>query len=321
MKILVVGGTSFVGRHIVEEAVKKGHQVTLFNRGKSNPEVFSELPRIIGDRRRDAVKLQNDEWDAVIDTSAYTPADLQPVLENITAAHYTFVSTISVYNDFTKGPVTEDSSLHFGLEEGEVTGESYGPLKVSCEKIVRKYFGDASLIVRPGIVAGAYDPTDRFTYWAMKLKEGGDLLIPGSRSRKIQWIDARDLASFIVSNVENRTNGTFNVTADPVTMEELVKILASPDVHPRWIEDKILIEAGIQPFEIPLWIPIDESYPDGFILADNSRAKETGWKPRSLSETAEAVHMWKNSFSGSGLKTELSDGQIRKVLSVLENHT
>lgn len=321
MKILVVGGTSFVGRHIVEEAVKKGHMVTLFNRGKSNPDLFTELPRIIGDRRSDAGKLQNEKWDAVIDTSAYTPADLQPVLNNIKAAHYTFVSTISVYNDFTKGPVTEDSSLHKEVEAEKVTGETYGPLKVSCENMVREYFGHASLIIRPGIVAGAYDPTDRFTYWAMKLKAGGVLLIPGSKSRKIQWIDARDLASFTVSHVENRTNGTFNVTADPVTMEELVKILASQDLRPRWVEDKILMEAGIQPFEFPLWIPITDSYPDGFILADNSKAKEKGLKLRSLSETSEAVRMWKNGFGVGELKTEINEEKIQKILSVLKSYT
>lgn len=318
MKILVVGGTSFVGRHIVEEAVEKGHSVTLFNRGKSNPGLFSELSRITGDRRLDANKLQNENWDAVIDTSAYTPSDLVPVLNHVSTDHYTFISTISVYDDFSKGPVDENATMHKSIEGDTVTGETYGPLKVACENIVKERCTNNSLIIRPGIVAGAHDPTDRFTYWALKLNEGGEVMIPGSESRKVQWIDARDLAAFIIRNVENRTNGTFNLTANPVTMEELVKTLASPDSVPVWVDDRILLEAGIQPFEFPLWIPESNEHPEGFILADNLKAKETGWQPRGLVETAEAVRTWKNGASSNDLKTGISAGQEEEIQSALE---
>lgn len=313
MKILVIGGTSFVGRHIVEEAIKKGHSVTLFNRGKSNPGLFSELPRITGDRRQDADKLENTKWDGVIDTSAYTPLDLIPVLDHISTDHYTFVSTISVYDNFSEGPVTENSSTHKSIDGDEVTGETYGPLKVTCENLVKKRFTNNALIVRPGIVAGPYDPTDRFTYWALKLNEGGEVLIPGSKTRKVQWIDASDLARFVIGNVENRTNGTFNLTANPVTMEELVKTLASPDLVTLWVQDQTLLDAGINPFEIALWIPIDESHPEGFILADNSKAKKTGWQPRELAETAEAVRHWKKDSGSKELKTTISEERERKI--------
>lgn len=200
-----------------------------------------------------------------------------------------------------------------------MNGETYGPLKVTCEKIVYERFVDNSLIIRPGIVAGAHDPTDRFTYWALKLNEGGEVLIPGSESRKVQWIDARDLAAFIISNVENRTNGTFNLTANPVTMEELVKTLASPDLVPLWVSDRILLGAGMNPFEIPLWIPINEDHPEGFILADNSKAKKTGWQPRGLTETAEAVRNWKKGSSSNDLKTGISEVRERKIHSAMEN--
>lgn len=318
MEILVVGGTSFVGRHIVEEAAAKGHDVTLFNRGKSNPGLFSELPRITGDRRLEADKLQNEKWDAVIDTSAYTPSDLVPVLDHVSTDHYTFISTISVYDDFSKGPVDENATMHKGIEGDTVTGETYGPLKVTCERIVKERFENNSLIIRPGIVAGAHDPTDRFTYWALKLNEGGEVLIPGSKLRKVQWIDARDLAAFIVRNVENRTNGTFNLTANPVTMEELVKTLSSSDLEPLWVDDRILLEAGIKPFEFPLWIPESEEHPEGFILAANYKAKETGWQPRGLAQTAEAVRTWKNGTSSNDLKTAISGEQEKKIRAVME---
>lgn len=319
MKILVIGGTSFVGRHIVEEAAAKGHDVTLFNRGKSNPGLFSELPRITGDRRRDAGKLQNGKWDAVIDTSAYTPSDLIPVLNHVSTGHYTFISTISVYDNFSKGPVVEESSIHTGIDGDTVTGETYGPLKVTCEKIVKEHFADNALIIRPGIVAGAHDPTDRFTYWALKLNERGEALIPGSKSRKVQWIDARDLAAFVIRNVENRTNGTFNLTANPVSMEELVKTLASPDSVPIWVSDEILVGTGIKPFDFPLWIPVTEDHPEGFILADNTKAKETGWKPRGLAETAEAVRKWKKGSLSSDLTTGITAEQENEIRVAVEN--
>ena len=318
MNILVVGGTSFVGRHIVEEAMKRGHAVTLFNRGKSNPGLFSELPRIIGDRRQDANKLHGEKWDAVIDTSAYTPADLTPVLDNISTDHYTFISTISVYDDFSKGSVTEESTLYDGIDGDEVNGKTYGPLKVKCEQILNDRIGEKAMIIRPGIVAGAHDPTDRFTYWALKLQEQGTTVVPGEKSRKVQWIDARDLAEFIVSNVENRTNGTYNLTANPVTMEELVKTLASPEMKPVWVNDEALSDAGISSFEIPFWMPVNEDYPEGFILADNSKAKDTGWQPRGLSETAQAVLLWKTGSVSKDLKTGISQEKERKILAFSE---
>lgn len=164
MKALVIGGTSFVGRHIVEELLKKRHQVVLFNRGKSNPHLFPQLNKILGDRRKDAEKLAGEKWDAVIDTSAYTLADLQPVLENLTIDQYIFISTISVYDEFKKGPVKENGSVFETEVQGdEVIGKTYGPLKVMCERFIEKAIADKALILRPGIVVGPYDPTDRFT--------------------------------------------------------------------------------------------------------------------------------------------------------------
>ena len=198
-----------------------------------------------------------------------------------------------------------------------MTGETYGPLKVTCEKMVAERFGKNALIIRPGIVAGPHDPTDRFTYWALKLQEPGEVLIPGGKSRKVQWIDARDLAAFVVDNIENRTSGTFNLTANPVTMEELVKKLASSETQPVWIDDAVLLETGIRPFEFPFWLPVNTDYPEGFILADNSEARQTGWSPRSLTETAEAVRLWKKDVVSEELHTGISSEQEQKIKKLM----
>lgn len=316
MKILILGGTSFVGRHITEEAIKKRHTVTLFNRGKSNPSAFPELSHITGDRRKDAFKLADEEWDAVIDPSAYSPADLEPVLDNIKNAHYTFISTISVYDDFKKGPAAENSSVHMKqFDSDEVTGESYGPLKVMCEKIIEDRFKGEALIIRPGIVVGPHDPTDRFTYWAKRLNEPGAVLIPGAKHRKVQWIDARDLAQFVISQVEKKAGGVFNVTADSATMDEFVEAVRTEKPEPVWTGDEELQEQGIKPFELPFWIPISEDYPEGFILADNRKAKEAGLVLRPVNESAKDTRAWLQGEPERELKAGLRKEREQELLN------
>ncbi|AQQ53958.1 NAD-dependent epimerase/dehydratase family protein [Planococcus lenghuensis] len=309
MKLLILGGTSFVGRHITETAVKQGHDITLFNRGKSQPNAFPELRRITGDRRMDANKLAGEKWDAVIDVSAYSPADLEPVLRHVETDRYTFISTISVYDDFSGGPAGEDASLHKTRPDSDqVTGETYGPLKIMCEELIRKEFGEKALVIRPGIVAGPFDPTDRFTYWAVKLAEKGTVIIPGSADRKVQWIAARDLAQFTVTQTAAGTTGTFNVTADPVAMGEFVDALDTGGAEKIWVSDEALKERNIQPFEIPLWIPVSPEYPEGFLLADNRRAKQAGLEFTPLAELAADTRKWFSEESRE-LKTGLSDKQ------------
>lgn len=316
MKILILGGTSFVGRHITEEAVKRGHTVTLFNRGKSNPSAFPELRHITGDRREDASKLAEEAWDAVIDPSAYSPADLQPVLDNIMSGHYTFISTISVYNNFKQGPAAEDSSVHMKqVDSDKVTGESYGPLKVMCEKIIEDRLKGQALIIRPGIVIGPHDPTDRFTYWAKRLDEPGPVLIPGAKHRKVQWIDARDLAQFVISQVEKKVGGVFNVTADSTTMENFVEAVRTEKPEPMWVEDDELLEQGIKPFELPFWIPISEDHPEGFILVDNSKAKEAGLVLRQVAESAKDTRSWLQEEPNQELKEGLKNEREQELLS------
>jgi len=318
MKVLVLGGTSFVGRHMVEELVARKHEVVLFNRGKSNPSAFPELKRITGDRRKDAAKLAGEKWDAVLDTSAYTPADLRPILKNVSTDHYAFISTISVYNDFTQGPVTESSSVFQQEVEGnQVTGDTYGPLKVMCEQLIKKELGDKALMIRPGIVIGPFDPTDRFTYWAVKLEGEGAVLIPGSKRREVQWIDARDLARFTVLQLENRVTGAFNVVADPVSMEEFVAQVSCGEQKAIWAEDEYLMEQEVQAFELPFWIPFSEKFPDGFILASNEKAKSVGLIFRPLRQSAQETREWVEKEGGFRLKAGISEKREQELLEQL----
>ena len=316
MKILVIGGTSFVGRHIVEALLEKEHEVVLFNRGKSNPHLFPQLQKILGDRRKDAEKLAIEKWDAVIDSSAYTPADLKPVLKNLKTNHYIFISTISVYDDFKNGPVQESGSL-FKTEvtEDEVTGSTYGPLKVMCENYIEKNLSDKALILRPGIVVGPYDPTDRFTYWVMKLNGKGPVLVPGSKERKIQWVDARDLAEFTVLQMENKTTGVYNVAADAVSMEELVRTLNGGEADCVWADDHFLLEQGMKAFELPFWIPFSAEFPEGFLLVDNEKAKSAGLGMRSVKQSAQDTLEWAQKEGLSRLKTGISENRERELLN------
>lgn len=319
MKILVVGGTSFVGRHIVEAAVHNNHQVTLFNRGVSNPDAFPELPRIMGDRKKDARKLAGHKWDAVIDTCAYTPEDLMPILNNIDTDFYVLVSTVSVYSDYKKGAPSETSDvLDNKFTNEEERGKAYGSLKVQTEKKLLETMGDRALIIRPSIVAGPYDPTGRFAFWASKLAKEGKTLIPGSKERVVQWIDARDLAAFILMQVENDTNGIFNVAADPVDMETFVAELGTGKTEGVWVDDAFLIKHGIESFEIPLWIPISEEYPEGFIVVQNAEAKRVGLVCRSAHETAKDIRKWLNIRDGGAPKAGLSREKELELLRLYE---
>lgn len=318
MKVLIIGGTSFVGRHIVEKLIKEKHEVVLFNRGKSNPGIFPELRKIVGDRRKDAAKLGDEHWDAVIDTSAYTPADLKPVIEHIRTDHYTFISTISVYTDFTKGPVEENSAVFEKEVQGDkVTGETYGPFKVMCERYIEKQLNEKALIIRPGIVIGPADPTDRFTYWAVKLNTEGPVLIPGSKQRKVQWIDARDLAEFTVSQIEKKVTGVFNAVADSVTMEEFVSEAAFGNPQTVWAEDSFLLEEGVQAFELPFWIPISAEFPEGFILANNDKAHEYGLLLRPLRQSAKDTLQWKKAEVSSDLKAGIDEKKEQELVKKL----
>lgn len=297
MKILVLGGTSFVGRYLVDAAEKSGHEVVLFNRGKTNSEVYKHLRHIQGDRRKDAHLVGEEEWDAVFDTCAYSPQDLQPMLDvlNNKTKTYMFISTISVYDDYKNGrPHESSSTFHQIIETDEVTGATYGPLKVMCEQLVNDTFNKNALIIRPCIVVGPHDPTDRFTYYAQQLGKAGKVAVPGGNEphRKVQWIDARDMAKWIVRMVEEGKAGTFNVASNPLTMDEFIDEIASDDIEKEWVSDDVLEAVDLGERRYPFWMPMSKDFPEGFFVVENKRAVDNGLTFRPLAETAQDTREW-----------------------------
>jgi 2'-hydroxyisoflavone reductase len=234
VKVLVLGGTSFVGRAIVEDALASGHTPTLFSRGKTGADLFPDVEKRIGDRDAgDYASLAGGSWDAVIDVTGYVPRHVAQAAEALGdrfGQRYLFISTGSVY-DRTQGSdgMTEDTP-RLPPERGteEITGETYGPLKVACEDDVHELYGDRATVVRPGVVAGPHDPTDRFTYWVRRAARGGRAALPARPDQPVQVVDARDLARLVIALVEEDRPGTYNAVgpADPVTLEELIRICA-----------------------------------------------------------------------------------------------
>ena len=216
MRILIIGGTRFLGRHLVEAALDRRHEVTLFNRGKSNPDLFPQLETILGDREHDVNNLQGRIWDAVIDVAGYLPRILRLSAEVLepNVRRYVFISTISVYENFSKAGIDESYPVGKLADETveEITGETYGPLKALCEQVVHDIYGERALIVRPGLIVGPHDPTDRFTYWPVRVARGGDVLAPQSPDVATQIIDVRDLAEFIIKLTEENALGVYNAT-------------------------------------------------------------------------------------------------------------
>ncbi|MGM0846764.1 MAG: NAD-dependent epimerase/dehydratase family protein [Bacillota bacterium] len=303
MKVLVLGGTSFLGKHIAQAALVKGHEVTLFNRGKTNPHLFPQVEKLTGDRESGNLKaLETGEWDAVIDTSAYTPGKVEQTASLLRERikRYIFISSISVYKDFLRGEAREEDetgTLKNPAAE-EVEGETYGPLKALCEKRLETILPGSVLNIRPGLIVGPDDPTDRFTYWVKRFYEGGEVLVPGGKERIIQWIDVRDLSQWIILMAENRETGTYNVTGPKqgYSMKEFVEdltLVAPPDTEPAWVGDSLLVERNVTPFtQLPLWIPVSEQFPDGFILADYTLSLKKGLILRQPRETIEDTLEW-----------------------------
>src|SRR6185503_2173656 len=230
MRILIIGGTRFLGRHLVEAALGRRHEVTLFNRGKSNPDLFPDLETILGDREHDVNKLQGRIWDAVIDVAGYLPRIVRLSAEVLepNVRRYVFISTISVYENFRKAGI--DEAYPVGKLEDEtveeITGETYGPLKVLCERAVHDIYGERALIIRPGLIVGPHDPTDRFTYWPVRVARGGDVLAPQKPEALTQIIDVRDLSDFIIKLIEDSTWGVYNATGPDyeLTMGRLLEV-------------------------------------------------------------------------------------------------
>jgi len=300
MKILVIGGTSFVGRHFVEAAMGKGHALTLFNRGKTNPDLFPDAEHLKGDRDGDLSQLEGGKWDAVLDTSGYLPRVVRKSAAALAGIvdHYTFISSISVYQDPFAGG---DESAPLGTLEDEsteeITGETYGPLKVLCEKAVTEEMNGRCLIIRPGLIVGPHDPTDRFTHWPVRIAEGGDVLAPGGGDSLVQFIDARDLASWMLKMTEDGVNGDYNATgpAGELSMKaflETVNQALGSKATLNWVPSDFLQSHGVGPWmEMPLWLGSDEAH----MKASIGKALSAGLTFRSTEEIAKDTNYWARS--------------------------
>jgi 2'-hydroxyisoflavone reductase len=301
MKILILGGTKFLGRHLVDAALSRSHEVTLFNRGKTAPDLFPNVEMILGDREHDIEKLAGREWDAAIDVAGYLPRvvrlSAQALRESV--QRYVFISSISVYAGFQKVGINESDPVGKLEDESveEITGETYGPLKALCEKVVQEVYGDRALVIRPGLIVGPYDPTDRFTYWPMRVKRGDDMITPDGPQTPIQIIDVRDLSTFIIKLIEDNASGTYNATGpgDELTMGEFLdacKRVTGSVATFHWTSAEFLQEHNVQPWsDMPVWIP-DTEEDAGFSRVDVSRAIQAGLEFRPLEETIRDTIAW-----------------------------
>lgn len=297
-RLLILGGTGFIGPHMVRHALAQGHEVTLFNRGRTNPGLFPGVETLIGDRDGGLDALRGREWDWVIDNSGYVPRlvrDSANLLRDA-AGQYLFTSTGSVY-DFDQDELREDATLLEVTDpESEDVGRYYGPLKVMCEEAVREIYGDRGTIARLHVVAGPGDPTDRFTYWPARIHHGGEVIAPGDPDNPVQFIDVRDLAEFSMHLLEQGTGGTFNVagpTLDETRMDEFlygIRAITTSRVSFTWVDEDFLASHE-PPARFPLWY--SHNGPARALAKVRShRGVEAGLRFRPLAVTARDTLDW-----------------------------
>lgn len=305
MKILLLGGTQFLGRAIAEAALERGHTLTLFNRGQHNPDVFPTVERLRGDRDGGLDVLRNRSWDAVVDTCGYVPRIVRASAELLAPAvdQYVFISTISVYAQLRELGVDEGGPLGTLKDPSveTVTGDTYGPLKVLCEQAVEAACPGKALIIRPGLIVGPHDPTDRFSYWPVRIARGGEVLAPNAPDMHSQIIDVRDLAEWTIKMVEQRATGIYNATGpkQPLTLQQILEACQSvtaSNARITWADEAWLEANNVEPWVgLPLWLPVS-SDPDlaGFGDVSIVRAIGAGLRFRPLETTIRDTLVWAN---------------------------
>ena len=315
MRLLVLGGTKFLGRAVVEDALARGHEVTLFNRGETNPELFPEAEKLRGNRDGDLGALSGRSWDAVVDPSGYVPRVVRASAELLRDAvgHYVFVSSVSAYADPLAAAFDEEAPLKEPEWESEEISGHYGGLKVACEQVVEEVFGGRSASVRAGLIVGPNDPTDRFTYWPVRVARGGEVLAPGRRGRQWQFVDVRDLGAFVVRLAEARIGGAFTVTGPvPATTAaevlETCRAVSGSDAHFTWVDEAFLLEHEVGEWmELPLWLSEQGQFAH-MLDADVSRAVAAGFETRPVGGTVRDTLEWARTRDGCGAGTAAMGG-------------
>ncbi|MCH7601538.1 MAG: NAD-dependent epimerase/dehydratase family protein [Planctomycetes bacterium] len=306
LKILILGGTRFLGPALVKSAQARGHEVTLFNRGRSNPHLFPDIEKLIGDRdpeKNDGLKaLEGRTWDAVVDTSGYITRHARASAELLAevVGQYVFISTISVYDESLQSGINEESPVG-QLDDPsieEITDGSFGPLKALCEQAVETALPGRSTIIRPGLIVGPLDTTYRYTYWPDRIARGGEVLAPGDGHDPVQIIDVRDLADFSIHCLEKGHTGVYNAVGPECrfTMAELVhgcKAVIGGCCTYTWVPGGFLIAQGVSEWtDMPVWVTSG-----GLSTVSNDRAREKGIRFRTYAVTAKDTFDWFSSLS------------------------
>lgn len=300
LRILILGGTGFIGPHMVREALRRGHEVELFNRGRTDSALFPDLKLLVGDRNSGLDALEGGSWDVVVDNSGYVPRHVEDSARLLApvVSHYLYISTISVYGDFSK-PIDEDTAVGTLDDEAveEVTGETYGPLKALCEqRVISEVGADRTTVLRPTYICGPGDRTDRYSYWPIRTMRGGEMLWPGTPNDDIQIIDVRDLANFTMDCLEQEIMGVYNTVTPKgsfkmgALLDDCLAVTAA-DMTPTWVGAEFLKK------QEEVYLPIWED-PNGensqLLTVDGSRAAAAGLRNRPTRETArDTVAWWK----------------------------
>jgi 2'-hydroxyisoflavone reductase len=299
MKTLILGGTTFLGRHLVLTLIERGHETAIFTRGTKRGDETFAITRYIGNRDGDLEAIPREGWDAVIDTSGYVPAIVAASCAHLaTAGRYLFTSSISVYDSSV--PILGEGYAPYApriVDLPDADPDNYGPSKRRSEEVVRSVFDDRAILVRPGLLVGPYDPTNRFTYWVDRFADGGDVAVPGPADRYIQFIDVRDLATFMIQLLENGRSGIYDVTGQPTTTTiehftaAALETLQS-DANVVWVDERFLEENGLTGWvDLPLWLGPSHGMP-GLMNANIDRAVAEGLSMRPLAETIRDTRAW-----------------------------
>jgi 2'-hydroxyisoflavone reductase len=320
MKLLVLGGTVFLGRHIVQVALERGHEVTVFHRGQHGADVFPDCEHLRGDRDPNVAdglnSLKGRVWDAVVDTSGYVPRIVGASARLLSGSgRYAFISSISAYADFSQ-PDQDETAPLAALEDAnsEDVAAHYGALKVACERVAEAAMPGRVLNIRPGLIVGAFDPTDRFTYWPTRIARGGEVLAPGTPDLMTQFIDAQDLAVWTLRLLEQGVVGTWNATGQPMRLGDLFEAIlrvTRSDATLTWVSEDFLLQHEVKPWmgesSLPLWIPSSDPSMAGFTRVNITRALENALHFRGLSLTLEdtlqfvrsrdADHVWRSGLT------------------------